>query len=60
MSEFDRLELSTETLRDLTRSELEAVGGGNVQWTPACVALNELRDQLSLPCYSWNTEQCAR
>jgi hypothetical protein len=35
MSGFERLELSTETLRDLTRDELEQVAGG-AQITGAC------------------------
>ena len=60
MRGFDRLELSTETLRELTHEELAMAGGGNVQWTPACVAINELTEKLSLKCYSWDTEQCAR
>jgi hypothetical protein len=60
MSGFDRLELSTETLRDLTQDELATAAGGNVQWTPACVKINEITEMLSLNCYSWNTEQCAR
>jgi hypothetical protein len=60
MPGFDRLELSTETLRELTQDELAMAGGGNVQWTPACVAINELTERLSLNCYSWDTEQCAR
>ena len=29
MSGFDKLELSTETLRELTQGELDAVAGGN-------------------------------
>jgi hypothetical protein len=29
LSDFDRLELSTETIRDLTSEELEQVAGGN-------------------------------
>ena len=36
MSGFDRLELSTETLRQLTEEELKTVAGGDVQWTPGC------------------------
>ena len=36
MSGFDKLELSTETIRDLTREELETVAGGDVLWTPGC------------------------
>ena len=60
MGGFEKLELSTETLRELTQDELVSAAGGNVQWTPACVATIELTEQLSLRCYSWNTEQCAR
>ena len=60
MSDFEKLELSTETLRELTQDELAHAAGGNIQWTPACVAINELTERLSIRCYSWNTEPCAR
>jgi hypothetical protein len=36
VSGFDKLELSTETLRQLTEEELRTVAGGDVQWTPGC------------------------
>ena len=36
MNDFDRLDLSTETLRQLTEEELKTVAGGDVQWTPGC------------------------
>ena len=43
MSDFDRLELSTETLRELTQDELAQVAGGDATTTcpmttqtPAC------------------------
>ena len=41
MSGFDTLELSTETLRELSRDELGEVAGGSAQttWTPLTVAL---------------------
>ena len=37
MNEFDKLELSTETLRQLTTEELRTVAGGdNLHLTPSC------------------------
>ena len=43
MNGFDKLELSTETLRELTPAELgQVVGGtlgGNTTWTPLTVAI---------------------
>jgi hypothetical protein len=63
MGEFEKLELSTETLRQLTEDELRTVAGGDVQWTPGCpltIKVGELIRTLSVDCYSWNTEQCAR
>lgn len=41
MTDFDTLELSTETLRELSRDELGEVAGGSAQptWTPLTVAL---------------------
>jgi hypothetical protein len=36
MDGFDKLVLSTETLRELTQDELANVAGGDVQWTPGC------------------------
>ncbi len=59
MSEFDRLELSTETLRELTHEELSLAAGGNAQ-SATCVKTVEITELLSLRCYSWNTEQCVR
>jgi hypothetical protein len=50
MDDFEKLELSTETLRELTRDELTLAAGGNVQWTPPCVWINELTEQLTLRC----------
>ena len=58
MSGFDRLELSTETLRDLTREELQMAAGGASG--VACLNTNDIYRKLSLNCYSWQTEQCAR
>ena len=46
MGDFARLELSTETLRQLTQEELVTVAGGNVQWTPACHLTIELGDKV--------------
>ena len=46
MSGFDRLELSTETLRDLTREELAQAAGGDVQWTPGCPLTLKIREIL--------------
>ena len=58
MNGFDRLELSTETLRELTHAELTAVAGGNGQSAQGCVG-EKIRDLISqLNCYSWHTEQC--
>lgn len=41
MGAFDTLELSTETLRELSPEELGEVAGGSAQttWTPLTVAL---------------------
>ena len=36
MGAFDKLELSTETLRQLTEEELKTVAGGDIMWTPGC------------------------
>jgi hypothetical protein len=36
MNEFDKLELSTETLRDLSSDELAAVAGGAADTTATC------------------------
>ena len=56
MSGFDKLELSTETLRELTRGELTSVAGGAdasgawcVTWTPLTFAL-----------VGWATQQAAQ
>jgi hypothetical protein len=58
MSGFDTLELSTETLRDLTRDELTMAAGGNAT-LQGCVYTKDLVNEiLSAKCYSWNTEQC--
>ena len=36
MGDFEKLELSTETLRQLTEEELKTVAGGDIMWTPGC------------------------
>ena len=59
MSGFDKLELSTETLRDLTRAELQMAAGG-ASGVAGCLNTGEIYKKLSLNCYSWQTEQCAR
>ena len=59
MSGFDKLELSTETLRDLTRDELKAAAGG-ASGLAGCLNTGDVYRKLSLNCYSWDTEPCAR
>ena len=46
MSDFDSLELSTETLRQLTAEELKTVAGGDVMWTPGCHLTIELAEKI--------------
>ncbi|HEX8086465.1 MAG TPA: hypothetical protein VF529_19410 [Solirubrobacteraceae bacterium] len=53
MADFEKLELSTETLRQLTEEELRTVAGGDVQWTPGCpltLKIREILDATSATC----------
>jgi hypothetical protein len=40
MDGFDKLELSTETLRVLTREEMQEVAGGTGQISRTCIIIN--------------------
>jgi hypothetical protein len=66
MNEFDNLELSTETLRELTPEELTVVAGGALnptgpQPTPPVYVIthNGVCESLLTPCLP-ATEACAR
>ena len=46
MGAFEKLELSTETLRQLTEEELRTVAGGDVMWTPGCPLTLEIAEKI--------------
>jgi hypothetical protein len=53
MTDFDKLELSTETLRQLTDDELKTVVGAQVQMTPGCpltIKIHDLLEQATVNC----------
>jgi len=54
MDGFDTLELSTETLRELTPDEMAQVAGGaQPQMTPSCplfLRIQEMLEQASVRC----------
>ena len=61
MNEFEKLELSTETLRELTRDELGEVAGGTGPISRTCIifqpsvvytVINYVAAELSLNCVS--------
>lgn len=57
MSGFDELELSTETLRDLTEDELKDVAGG-AESQVVCIRKPTQGDTFS-PCQPLITTNCA-
>lgn len=59
MYEFDHLELSTESLRDLSASELQQVAGGNDRPTvEGCRPFTDTCGILSLFCWTSGGPAC--
>ena len=58
MNEFDRLELSTETIRALTEGELEQVAGGAKPTVEGCRPFTDGCGILSLFCWTSGGPAC--
>ena len=58
MGGFEKLELSTETIRDLTSGELERVAGGARPTVEGCRPFTDTCGVLSLFCWTSGGPAC--